>query len=53
MKVCSFCGKTEDQVKRMITSTHADICNECVLLCMDILIKCQAEYKNIELKNKD
>jgi len=50
MKVCSFCGKTEKQAKRIITSTNADICDECILVCLDILIKSQAEYKEIAFK---
>ena len=45
MKVCSFCGKNKEMVKRIITSEDADICNECVVVCMNILIKEQAEYK--------
>ena len=27
---CSFCGKTEDQVKSMISGPGVYICNECV-----------------------
>ncbi len=34
---CSFCGKTEEQVLRMIQGPGARICNECVELCLDIL----------------
>ncbi len=34
---CSFCGKTEDQVMRLIEGPGAFICNECVDLCVDIL----------------
>jgi ATP-dependent Clp protease ATP-binding subunit ClpX len=49
MKVCNFCGKTQDQVVRMITSKTADICNECVMLCAEILIK-ELEYKEIEFE---
>ena len=30
---CSFCGKTESEVKQMLSSPHAYICNECVELC--------------------
>jgi ATP-dependent Clp protease ATP-binding subunit ClpX len=52
MKVCSFCGKTEEQVRRIITVPTADICNECVIVCMDILIKCQPEYKEIQFKER-
>ena len=34
---CSFCGKREDQVHRMIQGPGVRICDECVQLCMSIL----------------
>ncbi len=34
---CSFCGKYQDQVQRMIAGPGAYICNECVQLCLGIL----------------
>ena len=34
---CSFCGKREQQVHRMIQGPGVRICNECVQLCMSIL----------------
>ena len=34
---CSFCGKHQDQVERIIAGPGAYICNECVRLCMYIL----------------
>ncbi len=34
---CSFCGKHEDQVERIIAGPGAYICNECVQLCMSLL----------------
>ncbi len=34
---CSFCGKHQDQVRRIIAGPNAYICNECVQLCMGIL----------------
>jgi len=34
---CSFCGKTQDQVRRLIAGPGAFICNECVLLCQEII----------------
>lgn len=33
---CSFCGKTEDQVKKLIEGPGVYICNECVDLCFEI-----------------
>ncbi len=34
---CSFCGKTQDQVRRLVAGPGAYICNECILLCQEIL----------------
>jgi ATP-dependent Clp protease ATP-binding subunit ClpX len=34
---CSFCGKTQDQVKRLIAGPNVYICNECVELCKEII----------------
>ena len=34
---CSFCGKREDQVERMITGPGVRICDECVMQCVNIL----------------
>ncbi|MCI8868945.1 MAG: ATP-dependent Clp protease ATP-binding subunit ClpX [Lawsonibacter sp.] len=44
---CSFCGKHQDQVQRLIAGPGAYICNECVQLCMGILsdsIDAQEDY---------
>jgi len=34
---CSFCGKTQDQVRRLIAGPNVYICNECVDLCKEII----------------
>ena len=34
---CSFCGKPQSQVKRLISGSGVYICNECIDLCQDIL----------------
>ncbi len=34
---CSFCGKTQDQVKKLIAGNDVFICNECVDICSDII----------------
>jgi hypothetical protein len=36
-RTCSFCGRPESEVSKIIAGTSAQICNECVLLCIDIL----------------
>ena len=34
---CSFCGKREEEVRRMIQGPGARICDQCVQLCMSVL----------------
>jgi len=34
---CSFCGKSQDQVKRIIAGPGVYICDECVSLCSEII----------------
>ena len=34
---CSFCGKTQENVKRIIAGPGVYICNECVELCNEII----------------
>lgn len=34
---CSFCGKEQDEVIKLIAGPHVYICNECIGLCQDIL----------------
>ena len=36
---CSFCGKKQEKVKKLIAGPNIYICNECVDLCNDILIE--------------
>ena len=42
---CSFCGKPQSQVRRLISGSGVYICNECVTLCQDILTA--EESKNV------
>ena len=42
---CSFCGKVQDEVKKLIAGPSVYICNECVDLCNDII---EEEIKNDE-----
>jgi hypothetical protein len=34
---CSFCGKSPKEVRKILSGPKAQICNECVSLCSDIL----------------
>lgn len=35
---CSFCGKSQSQVKRMVAGPGVYICNECIELCEEIIV---------------
>ena len=34
---CSFCGKTQKQVKKLIAGPGVYICNQCIDLCNDVI----------------
>lgn len=34
---CSFCGKDQDQVKKLVAGSGVYICNECIELCSEIV----------------
>jgi ATP-dependent Clp protease ATP-binding subunit ClpX len=36
-KVCSFCGKSQEEVKRLINGPGVAICDECIKVCNDML----------------
>ncbi|MDA3946324.1 MAG: ATP-dependent Clp protease ATP-binding subunit ClpX [Helicobacteraceae bacterium] len=38
-KICSFCGRSQSEVKKMFSSENTNICNECVTTCSSILQK--------------
>ena len=35
--LCTFCGKTERQVRKLVAGPNASICDECIALCVDII----------------
>lgn len=50
---CSFCGKTQDQVRKMVAGPNAYICNECLLLCQEIVsddVESVGSHGQIEIK---
>ena len=48
---CSFCGKSQDQVRRLIVGPSVYICDECIELCQEII---QEEFEdNIEMEMVD
>lgn len=36
---CSFCGRSQDQVDRLVTGPSVHICSDCVKMCNDILME--------------
>ncbi len=50
---CSFCGKTQDQVKKLIAGPDVFICDECVELCNEILDEEFFEGKESSEKGKN
>ncbi|NBC31176.1 MAG: ATP-dependent Clp protease ATP-binding subunit ClpX [Alphaproteobacteria bacterium] len=47
---CSFCGKSQHEVRKLIAGPTVFICDECVELCMDII---REENKTTLVKNRD
>ena len=47
---CSFCGKSQHEVRKLIAGPTVFICDECVELCMDII---KEENKSSLVKNQD
>ena len=36
---CSFCNKTQDQVRKIVAGPNVYICDECINLCHEIVIE--------------
>ena len=47
---CSFCGKSQHEVRKLIAGPTVFICDECVELCMDII---REEHKSARVKSRD
>ena len=45
---CSFCGKPQDQVRRLVAGPGVYICDECIALCEDIIREEFAAYERAE-----
>ena len=43
---CSFCGKSQKEVKKLITGPTVFVCDECVELCMDIIKEDSKNHKS-------
>lgn len=47
---CSFCGKTQDQVKKLVAGPGVYICDECIELCMEIVEEETHQDAELDLK---
>lgn len=54
MKICNFCGKSLDDVRLMIadSDSDSDICDECVFVCMDLIINHLKVHAEVPIKNE-
>ena len=48
---CSFCGKPQEQVRKMVAGPGVYICNECVELCSEIVVEELGIEEEIEFKD--
>lgn len=48
---CSFCGKTQDQVRKLVAGPGVYICDECIELCNEIIEEEFSEDVEFELKD--
>jgi ATP-dependent Clp protease ATP-binding subunit ClpX len=48
---CSFCGKTQDQVRKLVAGPGVYICDECIELCNEIVEEELGEEEEFEMKD--
>ena len=48
---CSFCGKTQEQVRKLVAGPGVYICDECIELCTEIVEEELGTEEEIELKD--
>jgi len=51
MVKCSFCGKTQDKVKKIVAGPGVYICDECIELCMAIIEEEIEQQTELDLEN--
>lgn len=47
---CSFCGKSQEEVKRLLKGVSGNICDECVVLCHDVVSR---EFQDIDSEDAE
>ncbi|MBL7175265.1 MAG: ATP-dependent Clp protease ATP-binding subunit ClpX [Desulfobacteraceae bacterium] len=48
--LCSFCGKSQDEVKKLIAGPSVYICDECIQLCTEIIAEEYGQEKDTDTK---
>ena len=48
---CSFCGKSQNDVRKLIAGPTVYICDECIELCNDIIAEEWEEEKSKEIRS--
>ncbi|MDE6594706.1 MAG: ATP-dependent Clp protease ATP-binding subunit ClpX, partial [Oscillospiraceae bacterium] len=52
LKRCGFCGRSEGQVRSLFTSANCNICDECVMLCYEMIPGNDLQVPNYETNIK-
>jgi ATP-dependent Clp protease ATP-binding subunit ClpX len=50
---CSFCGKSQDEVKKLIAGSSVFVCDECIALCNDIIREDTTDTLSINVKENE
>lgn len=48
---CSFCGKPQEQVRKLVAGPGVYICDECIELCSEIVVEELGTEEEVELKD--
>ncbi len=48
---CSFCGKTQDQVRKIVAGPNVFICDQCIELCMAIIEEEVSNFEKTDLQD--
>ena len=46
MKICDFCKSSQEESYLIITNENIDICDKCIMTCMELLVQYNKEFIN-------
>src|SRR5689334_21925821 len=49
---CSFCGKSTEEIRKLIAGPNVYICNECVDICLEILLEDGYKFRALKTPRK-